>query len=102
STTYEQPYHLAREFRTLDHLTQGRAAWNVVTSMNDGEALNFGLASHLTPHERLEGADEFLELISKLWDSWEPDALILDRASGMYADPDKVHYVQHAGRYFTS
>jgi len=102
STTYEQPYHLAREFRTLDHLTQGRAAWNVVTSMNDGEALNFGLARHLSHDERYERAEEFLELIGKLWDSWEPDALILDRASGVYADPDKVHYVQHAGRYFTS
>jgi len=102
STTYDQPYHLAREFRTLDHLSNGRAAWNVVTSMNDGEALNFGIASHLDHDQRYDRADEFMELIGKLWDSWEPDALILDRAKGIYADPDKVHYVRHEGSYFKS
>jgi FMN-dependent oxidoreductase (nitrilotriacetate monooxygenase family) len=102
STTYDQPYHLAREFRTLDHLSNGRAAWNVVTSMNDGEALNFGIESHLDHDRRYDRADEFMELIGKLWDSWEPDALILDRQQGVYADPDKVHYVRHEGRYFKS
>ena len=70
--------------------------------MNDGEALNFGLAEHLHHDERYDRADEFMELMGKLWESWAPDALILDRARGLYADPDKVHYVQHAGRYFTS
>jgi len=100
STTYDQPYHLAREFRTLDHLSNGRAAWNVVTSMNDGEALNFGIAGHLGHDQRYDRADEFMELIFKLWDSWEPDALILDRQNGLYADPDKVHYVNHEGTYF--
>jgi FMN-dependent oxidoreductase (nitrilotriacetate monooxygenase family) len=73
-----------------------------VISMNDGEALNFGLAEHLHHDERYDRADEFMELMGKLWESWAPDALILDRARGLYADPDKVHYVQHAGRYFTS
>ena len=102
STTYDQPYHLAREFRTLDHLSNGRAAWNVVTSMNDGEALNFGIESHLDHYRRYDRADEFMELIGKLWDSWEPDALILDRHQGIYADPDKVHYVRHEGRHFKS
>src|SRR6516165_5609277 len=102
STTYDQPYHLAREFRTLDHLSNGRGAWNVVTSMNDGEALNFGIASHLDHDQRYDRADEFMELIGKLWDSWEPDALILDRQQGIYADPDKVHYVRHEGRHFKS
>jgi FMN-dependent oxidoreductase (nitrilotriacetate monooxygenase family) len=102
STTYEHPYPLAREFCTLDHLSQGRAAWNVVTSMNDGEALNFGLDTHLSHDERYDRADEFMELMGKLWESWEPDALLLDRAQGLYADPDKVHYVQHAGHYFTA
>jgi len=68
STTYDQPYHLAREFRTLDHLSNGRAAWNVVTSMNDGEALNFGIASHLDHDQRYDRADEFMQLIGKLWD----------------------------------
>ena len=74
STTYDQPYHIAREFQTLDHLSGGRAAWNVVTSMNDGEALNFGLESHLNHDQRYDRADEFMELIHKLWDSWERDA----------------------------
>jgi FMN-dependent oxidoreductase (nitrilotriacetate monooxygenase family) len=64
--------------------------------------LNFGLAEHLPHDERYDRADEFMELMGKLWESWEPDALILDRARGLYADPDKVHYVHHAGRYFTS
>lgn len=100
STTYDQPYHLARAFRTLDHLSAGRAAWNVVTSMNDGEAANFGVDSHMGHDERYDRADEFLELAFKLWDSWAPDALILDRERGLYADPAKVHYVNHQGRYF--
>jgi FMN-dependent oxidoreductase (nitrilotriacetate monooxygenase family) len=102
STTYDQPYHIAREFRTLDHLSDGRAAWNVVTSMNDGEALNFGIESHLGHDQRYDRADEFMELTYKLWDSWDPDALLLDRANGLYADPAKVHYVHHAGAYFKS
>jgi FMN-dependent oxidoreductase (nitrilotriacetate monooxygenase family) len=102
STTYDQPYHIAREFQTLDHLSGGRAAWNVVTSMNDGEALNFGLESHLNHDQRYDRAEEFMELIHKLWDSWERDALILDRAAGIYADADKVHYVNHVGTYFKS
>jgi FMN-dependent oxidoreductase (nitrilotriacetate monooxygenase family) len=102
STTYDQPYHVARAFRTLDHLSKGRVGWNVVTSMNDGEALNFGIESHLDHDERYARADEFLELTCKLWDSWEADALILDREAGHYADPQKVHYVHHEGRYFKS
>ncbi|MBN8919302.1 MAG: NtaA/DmoA family FMN-dependent monooxygenase [Rhizobiales bacterium] len=102
STTYDQPYHIAREFRTLDHLSEGRAAWNVVTSMNDGEALNFGVDSHLGHDQRYDRADEFMDVTFKLWDSWEPDALLLDRESGNYADPGKVHYVNHAGTYFRS
>jgi FMN-dependent oxidoreductase (nitrilotriacetate monooxygenase family) len=102
STTYDQPYHLAREFRTLDHLSNGRAAWNVVTSMNDSEAQNFGIESHLSHDQRYDRAEEFMELIYKLWDSWEEGALRLDRANGLYADPAKVHYVNHAGTYFKS
>lgn len=102
STSYDQPYHIAREFRTLDHLSGGRAAWNVVTSMNDGEAMNFGVASHLDHDQRYDRADEFMELTAKLWDSWEPDALLLDRENGRYADPEKVHYVRHEGPYFKS
>ncbi|TCK30364.1 FMN-dependent oxidoreductase (nitrilotriacetate monooxygenase family) [Ancylobacter aquaticus] len=102
STTYDAPFNLAREFATLDHLSGGRAAWNVVTSMNDGEALNFGLAAHLGHDERYDRADEFLDVAFKLWDSWDADALILDRARGLYADPGKVHYANHAGTFFRS
>ncbi len=102
STSYDQPYHVAREFATLDHLSGGRAAWNVVTSMNDGEALNFGVAQHLEHDERYDRADEFVELAFELWNSWEPGALVLDRESGVYADPERVHYVRHEGAWFSS
>ncbi|QRG09682.1 LLM class flavin-dependent oxidoreductase [Xanthobacter dioxanivorans] len=102
STTYDAPYNLAREFATLDHISGGRAAWNVVTSMNDGEALNFGSVPHLGHDERYDRADEFMELAFKLWDSWDEDALVLDRAAGIYADPDKVHYANHQGKWFQS
>ena len=70
--------------------------------MNDGEALNFGNVPHLGHDERYDRADEFMEVAFGLWDSWEPDALVLDRASGIYADPDKVHYLNHRGRWFQS
>jgi FMN-dependent oxidoreductase (nitrilotriacetate monooxygenase family) len=102
STTYDAPYHVAREFATLDHISAGRAAWNVVTSMNDGEALNFGQVTHLEHDMRYERADEFMQVAFKLWESWEPDALVLDRARGIYADPTKVRYVDHAGHWFQS
>jgi FMN-dependent oxidoreductase (nitrilotriacetate monooxygenase family) len=100
STTYCAPYHVAREFSTLDHISGGRAAWNVVTSMNDGEAMNFGMDTHMEHDARYDRAEEFVELTFKLWDSWAPDALILDRKNGIYADPDKVHYLNHEGVYF--
>ncbi len=102
STTYDAPYNIAREFATLDHLSAGRAAWNVVTSMNDGEALNFGDVPHLGHDERYDRADEFMEIAFGLWDSWDKDALVLDREKGIYADPDKVHYLNHKGRWFQS
>ena len=102
STTYDQPYHVAREFATLDHLSGGRAAWNVVTSMNDSEARNFGIDVHLDHDRRYDRADEFVELTFKLWRSWDADALILDKARGIYADPSRVHYVNHEGRWFRS
>lgn len=102
STTYDSPYNIAREFATLDHISRGRAAWNVVTSMNDGEAQNFGAVAHLAHGARYDRADEFMEVSFKLWDSWDEDALVLDRAAGIYADPTKVHYVNHKGAWFQS
>ncbi|ODU01629.1 MAG: monooxygenase [Pseudonocardia sp. SCN 72-86] len=101
STTYYDPFHVARTFATLDHLSGGRAAWNVVTSVNDSEAQNFGLESHLDHDERYDRAHEFLEAVGALWDSWEDDALILDQASGEFADPARVHEVNHDGKYFS-
>ncbi|MFL6206630.1 MAG: LLM class flavin-dependent oxidoreductase [Acidimicrobiales bacterium] len=100
STTYYTPFHVARTFATLDHLTGGRAAWNVVTSVNDSEAQNFGF-TEVIPHDaRYDRADEFLEATTGLWDTWEDDALILDRESGTFADPTKVHELGYAGEWF--
>ncbi|WP_227012608.1 MULTISPECIES: LLM class flavin-dependent oxidoreductase [unclassified Pseudonocardia] len=101
STTYYDPFHVARTFATLDHLSGGRAAWNVVTSVNDSEAQNFGIESHLDHDQRYDRAEEFLDAVTALWDSWEDDALVLDRASGEFADPAKVHEIDHKGEYFS-
>ncbi|HVM64619.1 MAG TPA: LLM class flavin-dependent oxidoreductase [Acidimicrobiales bacterium] len=101
STTYYAPFHVARTFATLDHLSGGRAAWNIVTSINDSEAQNFGVDAHLGHDERYNRADEFLEATTALWDTWEDDALVLDRAAGVFADPAKVHALDHVGEWFT-
>lgn len=101
STTYYAPFHVARTFATLDHLSRGRAAWNVVTSVNDGEAQNYGLTSHLSHDERYDRADEFLDVVAGLWDTWEDGAIVADRATGIYADPAKVHELRHEGEYFS-
>lgn len=100
STTYYSPFHVARTFATLDHLTGGRAAWNVVTSVNDSEAQNFGVDQVLAHDRRYDRADEFLEAVTALWDSWEDDALVLDRAAGVFADPTKVHQLDFEGEWF--
>jgi len=100
STTYYSPFHVARTFATLDHLSGGRAAWNVVTSVNDSEAQNYGLKEHLDHDARYSRADEFLEATTGLWDSWDDDALVLDRVSGRFADPEKVHELNFEGHWF--
>ncbi|WP_328396613.1 LLM class flavin-dependent oxidoreductase [Nocardia sp. NBC_00416] len=100
STTYFHPYEVARIFATLDHLSRGRAGWNVVTSLNQAEAQNFGAAQHLGHDERYERAQEFLEVAYELWGSWDPDALVQDKTSGVFADPDKVRTVDHEGTWF--
>jgi FMN-dependent oxidoreductase (nitrilotriacetate monooxygenase family) len=102
STTYYPPFHVARTFGSLDHLSGGRAAWNIVTSVNDSEAQNFGLDQALDHDQRYDRADEFMEVVTQLWDSWEDDALILDRAAGLFADPDKVHELGFEGEWFRS
>ena len=102
STTYYSPFHVARTFATLDHLSGGRAAWNIVTSVNDSEAQNYGLKEHLDHDARYDRADEFLEVTTGLWDTWEDDALVLDRAGGTFADPGKVHELGYDGTWFSS
>jgi len=102
STTYYAPFHVARTFATLDHLSGGRAAWNVVTSVNDSEAQNYGVTEHLAHDARYDRADEFLEATTGLWDTWEDDALVLDRAGGVFADPAKVHELDYEGEWFST
>ena len=102
STTYFPPFHIARVFSTLDHMTGGRAAWNVVTSVNDNEAKNMGLSQapdHDTCHDQ---ADEFMEIVHGHWDTWEEDAIVADRDSGLYAHGDKVHRLDHEGSHYRS
>jgi FMN-dependent oxidoreductase (nitrilotriacetate monooxygenase family) len=102
STTYFEPFDVARRFATLDLMTNGRAAWNVVTSVNDGEALNMGADQHLEHDLRYDRADEFMEVVLGHWDAWDDGAVIVDKNSGRYADPAKVKRLDHAGRFFKS
>ena len=102
STTYSAPFDLARAFASLDHLSRGRIAWNVVTSHNTAEAKNFGFEEHLEHETRYDKADEFIEVAYKLWDSWQEDALVLDKETGLFADPTKVRHINHEGRWFKS
>lgn len=100
STSYFEPFAVARAFATLDHLSGGRAAWNIVTSFQKAEANNFGKLDQLSHEERYNRADEFLEVACKLWDSWDDDALILDPTTPLFADPSRVHPIDHKGRWF--
>jgi FMN-dependent oxidoreductase (nitrilotriacetate monooxygenase family) len=100
SVTEYPPFLLARLVNSLDHVTEGRVGWNCVTSSNDGAAENYGREGQLPHDERYELADEFADLVTKLWDAWEPDAVVLDRKTPMFADGKKVHPIYHEGRYF--
>ena len=100
STTYNEPYHVARKFASLDHISGGRAGWNVVTSATDMEAQNFGLDGAPAKGGRYERAAEFVDVVRGLWDSWEDDAFIRDKASGLNYDPAKVHVLGHEGPHF--
>jgi FMN-dependent oxidoreductase (nitrilotriacetate monooxygenase family) len=102
STTYYEPFHVARVFATMDLMLKGRVAWNVVTSLNSAEAGNFGFREHMEHDARYDRADEFMEVVLGHWNTWEDDALILDKETGRFADPDKVHRLDHEGRYFRS
>jgi FMN-dependent oxidoreductase (nitrilotriacetate monooxygenase family) len=100
STTYTEPYNLARQFAALDHISGGRAGWNIVTTSAAVAARNFGLDEHPAHADRYARAEEFLEVVTGLWDGWEPDAVIADPASGIFADTAKVRAINHAGRHF--
>jgi FMN-dependent oxidoreductase (nitrilotriacetate monooxygenase family) len=102
STTYFEPFHVARVFGTLDALFAGRAAWNVVTSLNDSEAANFGREEHLAHDQRYDRAEEFMEIVTGHWRSWDPDAIAPDKARGTFADPEKVHQLDFRGTYLRS
>jgi len=101
TTTYNEPYNIARRFMSIDHISNGRAGWNLVTSQIEDESENFGFDQHMPHAERYERAAEFYEVVTGLWDSWEDEgALLRDKASGIYMDRDKVHFLDHVGKHF--
>ncbi|WP_445380710.1 LLM class flavin-dependent oxidoreductase [Pseudomonas syringae] len=100
TTTYNEPYHVARKFASLDHLSGGRAGWNLVTSDAAAEAQNFGRAEHVGHAERYSRAREFHQVVTGLWDSWADDAFTRDKASGEYYDPAKMNVLDHQGEHF--
>lgn len=101
STTYNQPYDVARRFASLDHVSRGRAAWNIVTSTMENEAHNYGKDAHLGHAERYDRAAEFVDVARLLWDSWEDGAVVADKASGRYTDPARIHGLGHKGKHFS-
>ncbi|MEM9354789.1 MAG: LLM class flavin-dependent oxidoreductase [Pseudomonadota bacterium] len=102
STTYYEPFHVARMFATLDLMTHGRSAWNIVTSLNDTEAQNMGRDSVIEHDLRYDRADEFMEVVLGHWDTWADDAMVVDKASNTFADPAKVKRLDHKGEFFSS
>ena len=101
STTYNQPYDVARRFATADHLSKGRIGWNAVTTAHAVAAEMFGSSAHPEAQERYDRADEFLDVVIKLWESWEPDALVGDKENAVFADPNKIHPIHHSGENFS-
>lgn len=99
TVAYTEPYNLARQFASLDHISGGRAGWNVVTSWLEGSAANFGKDEHLAHDTRYRLADEYLDVVKGLWDSWEDDALVRDKATGQFLDPDMLHELNHKGEF---
>lgn len=101
SSSYSEPFTVARQFGSLDHISGGRGGWNVVTSPLEGSAANYGKDSHPTHDERYKIAEEYLEVTRGLWDSWEDDAFVRDKESGVFFDPSKLHRLNHKGEYFS-
>jgi long-chain alkane monooxygenase len=100
STSFYPPYMLARKLATLDHITKGKIGWNIVTSFSPGEARNFGLEKLPSHDERYDIADEYMEVVRALWNSWEDDALLMDMENGVFADPSKIHKINHVGQHY--
>ena len=101
STTFDAPYHIARRFASLDHISEGRAGWNIVTTSNPDAALNFGLDEHMDHDERYDRAREFYDVVTGLWDSWADDAFVRDVEAGLYFDPAKLHVLNHKGPHLS-
>ncbi len=101
TTTYEEPYLLARKFASLDHISHGRACWNIVTTSYPGDSVNFGKAEHAPRPDRYERAEEFVEVCKGLWDSWAADAFLEDKERGRYIDTAKVRRLNHVGKHFS-
>ncbi|MFF7709189.1 NtaA/DmoA family FMN-dependent monooxygenase [Pseudomonas sp. NPDC007930] len=101
STSFDEPFHVARRFASLDHLSEGRAGWNIVTTANPDAALNFGLDQHLDHSQRYARAREFYEVVTGLWDSWADDAFVRDAGSGVFFDPERLHTLAHQGEYLS-
>ena len=101
STTFDAPYHVARRFASLDHLSNGRSGWNIVTTSNPDAALNFGLTEHVEHDERYRRAREFYDVVTGLWDSWADDAWLRDQESGIFFDPAKMHALNHKGEHLS-
>lgn len=101
STTYSEPFNLARQFLSLDHLSHGRAGWNVVTSWGAQDALNFGHMALPDYAHRYERAGEFVDVVRGLWNSWDADAFLHDKKTGQFYDPDKLHWLNHRGKHFS-
>jgi FMN-dependent oxidoreductase (nitrilotriacetate monooxygenase family) len=101
STTFDEPYHVARRFASLDHISGGRAGWNLVTTSNPEAALNFGLEEHVEHGERYRRAREFFDVVTGLWDSWADDAFIRDVEAGVFFDPEKLHVLDHKGAHLS-
>jgi alkanesulfonate monooxygenase len=102
STTYEEPYHVARRFASLDHISGGRAGWNIVTTSNPNASMNFGREDHWDHGERYARAREFYDVVTGLWDSWADDAFIRDVETGIFSDLDKMHVLDHKGKYLSA
>ena len=101
STTFDAPYHIARRFASLDHISGGRAGWNIVTTSNPDAALNFGLEEHVDHDERYRRAREFFDVVTGLWDSWADDAFVRDVEAGVFFDPAKLHVLNHKGEHLS-